>query len=262
MATFVARHNQNNRNLIEALSITAGQTLNFRNLPTDEAAWALLESEADLGLISPLLFGKRQSDIALLGGACVAAVGATGEWRLHFRQGLHSIDTLGIYGTRGMSDMLAEILLREKYGMQPRLHQVTGPAPQALAAVDAILTTSDEERTELDSSSSLDIIDEWFDMTQLPLVREVFIGWERRLDAIIDHAVRTAGEITDTEALHTLKAAMQGRGTENETEAIPSHFRYVFNDDAVEGLRTFFQMAFFYGLHPDIPDLLFWMAEE
>lgn len=236
--------------------------MNIQDLPTDEATWALLESEADLGLISPLLFGKRQSDISLLGGACVAAVGATGEWRLHFREGLHSIDTLGIYGPRGMSDMLTEILLREKYGMQPRLHQVAGPAPQALAHVDAILTTNEEERAELASPSSLDIIDEWFDMTQLPLVREVFIGWERRLDATIDHAVRTAGEITDTESLRALNITMQGRGTDSETEAVPSHFRYTFNDDAVEGLRMFFQMAFFYGLHPDIPDLSFWTPEE
>lgn len=262
MATLVTQINEHNRVLIDALALSMGPMLTLRDMPASEAAWTLFESEADFALASPLLYGQRESDMTLLGGACVSAVGATGEWLLHFNSGLHSIETVGYFGERGMSTMLAEIVLKEKFGMAPRLLQVSGEAQQALASVDALLTTDDLQRTGFDSPSHIDIIDEWFDMTQLPLVRELFIGWETRMDAVIDAAVRSAGELVDAEALHAVEVMMEQRDTLLETEAIPAHFRYRITEDALEGLEAFLQMAFFHGLHRDIPDIVFWKDEE
>ncbi len=262
MASLVTQKHEYNQSLLDALQQAMGPTLDLRDLPASETAWTLLESEADLALASPLLYGQREGDMTILGGACVAAVGATGEWLLHFHEGLRSIDTVGYYGERGMHTIVAEIILKEKYGMQPRLLQVKAGAEEAMASVDALLTTDDTQRAGFSSPSHIDVIDEWFDMTQLPLVREIILGWESRMDAAIDTAVRTAGEVVDTEALHQLDLKMQGRNAATETEALPGHFRYRFTEDAVEGLQVFFQMAFFHGLHRDIPDFAFWTEEE
>ncbi|MFZ1730325.1 MAG: MqnA/MqnD/SBP family protein [Bacteroidota bacterium] len=262
MSILVTQYHDHSRALIDALALAMGPTLEPRDLPASEVAWALFESEADLALASPLLYGQRESDMTLLGGACVAAVGATGEWLLHFNSGLHSIQTVGFFGERGMPTMLAEIVLKEKFGMAPKLLQVGGDAQQALATVDALLTTDDLQRSGLDSPAHIDVIDEWFDMTQLPLVREIFIGWKTRMDASIDAAIRSAGDLVDTEALHAVEVLMEDRNTLLETEAVPSHFRYRLTEDAIEGLEAFLQMAFFHGLHRDIPDVVFWAEED
>ena len=267
MATIVARYHDHNRRLLEELQLAAGPVLTMEDLTASEASWSLAESMTDLALVSPLFFGKRESDVALMGGACVAAVGATGEWLLHFHRGLRSIGTVGYFGERGMATILAEIILKEKYGMHPRLQQLPTPADAAASralfdSVDALLTTGDAQRAHIDSPSHIDIIDEWFDMTQLPLVREVFIGWETRIDAAIDAAIRTAGEAADNEALRQLDAKMQGRGSDSELEALPAHFRYRFTEDVAEGLEEFFRLAFYYGLHRDIPDFVFWTEGE
>ncbi|MBE0644089.1 MAG: hypothetical protein IH600_08415 [Bacteroidetes bacterium] len=262
MPSFVTQTHEYNRALLDAIAQAMGPTLDLRDLPPSETAWTLLESEADMALASPLLYGQREGDMAILGGACVAAVGATGEWLLHFHEGLQSIETVGFYGERGLHTIVAEIVLKEKYGMKPRLLQVHGPAEEAMSLVDALLTTEGEQRSGFTSSSHIDVIDEWFDMTQLPLVREIVIGWEARMDAAIDAAVRQAGDAIDTEALHVLDMKMQGRNAATETETLPGHFRYRFTEEAVEGLQVFFQMAFFHGLHRDIPDFAFWVEGE
>jgi predicted solute-binding protein len=266
MPSLVARYHEHNRRLLEELQLAAGPGMEMRDLTPTEASWTLLESETDLGLISPLLFGKRESDLALMGGACVAAVGATAEWLLHFRSGLRSIDTVGYFGDRGMPSILAEILLKEKYGMFPRMQQLPMPtealpATALLASVDAVLSTGESQRDGFESTPHLDVIDEWFDLTQLPLVLEVFIGWESRMDAAIDAAIRAAGETADAEALHSVDLLLQGRNAATEREILPGHFRYRFTEEVIEGLQAFFQMAFFHGLHRDIPGFVFWSED-
>ncbi len=258
MASLVTHYHDYNRPLLDALAERMGPALDLRDMPAVDTAWTLLASEADLGLVTPLLLGQRESDMAILGGACVAAVGATGEWLLYFREGLRSIETVGYFGERGIHTIVAEIVLKEKFGLRPRMLRVKGDATQALASVDALLTIDAEQRGGLVSPSHIDLIDEWFDMTQLPLVREVLLVWETRMQDAIDAAVRGAGELVDDEALHALDLKMQGRNAATETEALPGHYRYRFTEDAVEGLRAFFQMAFFHGLHRDIPDIMFW----
>lgn len=267
MPSLAAPFHDSNQPLLDALRRVAGPALSIENMTASETSWSLADAQTDLALISPLFFGKRESDVALLGGACVAAVGATGEWLLHFHRGMRSIETVGYFGERDMSVIVAEILLKEKYGMQPRMQQLpvqTDPAyAQALFdTLDAVVTTSEARRAGITSPSHIDLIDEWFDMTQLPLVREVFIGWETRLDAALDATVRAAGEATDTDALRRVDESLQGRAAETEHESLPAHFRYRFTEDVLEGLQTFFHLAFYYGLHRDIPDLIFWSEKD
>ena len=267
MPSLAAHFTDRNRHLLEALSHEAGATLIPRNCETGEAEHLLEESETDVALVSPLFFGRRESDLALLGGACVAAVGATGEWLLHFHRGLRDIRTVGYFGLPGMETMLAEILLREKYGMSPRMQRLpepsaSRPAGMLFDSVDALLTRGAGERSELVTTSHIDLIDEWFDMTLLPLVHEVFIGWETRVDSGLDAAIRVAGAAADDAAVREIDAKLAGRGSDSETEALPAHFRYRFTEDVLEGMQVFFQLAFAYGLHRDIPDLVFWEAEQ
>ncbi len=252
-------HKQDRNDGLVAAVLQAGEgAISATDEPADRIEWLLLEHQADIALTSPLLFGKREGDLVLLPGACLTAGGSTNDVQLYFREGLRSIETLGYYGAPGIDTMLAQIVLKEKYGMKPRLQPVTQLHIDALTTVDALVRTSTEPGYLFPPDAGLDLIDEWFDMTQLPFVREVFLGWEASVDAAAAAAIEQAGELLDDESLRELERAMETSEFSVATSAIPPHYRYKFTDDAHEGLRMFFQLAFFHGLHRDIPDFRIW----
>lgn len=261
MPILTAKENLRNHLLLEAIDLETGPLLERLSLSGADVEWKLLEGEADIALASPLVFAKREGDLVILAGACVAATGATGDILLQFNTGLRRIQTVGFYGEPGLETMLTEIILKEKYGMHPRFFPMQRAPREALAAVDAVLFTPDAVRQPSAGAAVIDIIDEWFDMTQLPFVREILIAWEARMDAAMDDALHRAGDAVDTHALEVVDEQMRGRGTEFGTESLPAHYRYRFTPDALEGLQSFFQMAFFHGLHRDIPNITFWTRE-
>jgi predicted solute-binding protein len=262
MPTLSTRHHARNQDLLEALDRVSEGSIEHMIQNDAEIQWNFLEGEVDIALASPLLFAKREADLVLLEGACVAALGATGELRMQFRQGLRNITSVGYYGAPGIETMLAEIILKEKYKMHPRFLPVKHAPAEAIAMVDALLFPIESEHQPKEDAAFIDIIDEWFDMTQLPFVREVFVAWESHMTEEIDSLFRLAGDEIDVESLIRIDEQMAGRGTESNTEALPAHYRYRFTDDAQEGLKNFFQMAFFHGLHRDIPSFMFWAPDE
>ncbi|MDT8323189.1 MAG: MqnA/MqnD/SBP family protein [Bacteroidota bacterium] len=263
MPILSTQEHERNRALLEVLDSELGPSLDRREQSPADSAWKLLEGELDLALVSPLVFAQREGDLTLLHGACVAATGATGEVVLQFRQGLREINTVGFYGDAGLDAMLAEIILKEKYRVHPRFFQMTREPAEALAAVDALLYPADIALQPAEGCATMDMIDEWFDLTQLPFVREVFVAWESRMDAAVDDAIRRAGDVVDAEVLRALDEEMRGRNSsEDATASLPAHYRYRFTPDALEGMQSFFKMAFFHGLHRDIPNFTFWSPEE
>lgn len=262
MPILVAHEHDRNRALLAAIEAEGAPALERRDLSPADVEWQLLEGEADIALASPLTFAKREADLSILSGACVAATGATGEILLQFRSGLRHIETVGFYGEPGLETMLTEVILKEKYGMHPRFFPMKRSPEQALAAVDALLFIPGRDEHPGESAQHIDIIDEWFDMTQLPFIREVLVAWKARMDDTIDESMRRAGEDMDAGMLEAVDEQMHGRGSETGRESLPAHYRYRFTPDAQEGLQTFFHMAFYHGLHRDIPHFAFWTPEE
>lgn len=261
MISLVYHRSGRNGALAEAVRRAAEGGITLDDELPSRVDWLLLEQQADTALASPLLYGQREGDLVLLPGACLAASGATEDVYLHFREGLKTIETLGYYGDTDIDTMLAQVILKEKYGMAPRLVRLTQSPAEALTVVDALLLARNEDALAAPPPSAIDLYDEWFDMTQLPFVREVFLAWETVVTPDFAEAVRIAGDLLDDAALRQLEHDMEHERPEVETSTIPPHYRYRFTDDAGEGLRMFFQLAFFHGLHRDIPEFRIWEGE-
>ncbi|HOJ03700.1 MAG TPA: hypothetical protein PK916_06835 [Bacteroidota bacterium] len=262
MMTFVHSAHKRNSALLSTFMAESGSTLFLEpTMPLGDAEWQFTEGVADGGLLSPLAYGKREGEVVLLPGACLAAYAGTGDIRLLFRGGLKSFATLGHYHEPDLELMLAQVLLKEKYGMEPRLLRVKGEVAEVMPAVDALLLGTRDADRAVHGYDGLDMIDEWFDMTQLPFVREVFMAWEHRVDPAVVTAVGRAGEILDEQALREVEKLLQQHDEGPLLSAMPAHYRYRLDDDAMEGLRQFFQFAFYHGLHRDIPDFRVWESE-
>lgn len=248
---------------LQAEAIAAGLSVHDEPPPTVERR--LREMETDLAVVSPGAYGERETDLAILPGACVAAVGATGDLLLHFHPGLRDFTRIAYSGPEGLDLILLRIVLAEKYGLQPEFLRVDGDLAAMLSKADAALAR-EESTPEIGSDATaegvIDVVDEWFDLTQLPFVRLLAVGWEQRMDKTLYELVERAGEAADREAIGELDRIMHGRSTLIGTEPIPGHYRFRFSEEVVEGLQAFFRYAFFYGLHRDIPHFNFWKPEE
>lgn len=227
-----------------------------------DAAWRLRENECDAALVSPVAYALGEGEVSLVGDAVVSSVGGTREAMLVFRGGLGRIASLAIPAAGTLDAMLAQIVLREKYDMQPVVSVVPASWRDALTTHEAVLVTGEEAAALAVDSPSIDLGDEWYDMTQLPLVRAVVAGWNHRLAAPFADAVRRAAAEADRAALAALQVASDGRFSADELHLIPPHRRFVLDDDAREALDSFFRLAFFHGLHRDIPTFHVWAPEE
>ncbi|MBL0175284.1 MAG: hypothetical protein IPP94_08490 [Ignavibacteria bacterium] len=234
-------------------------TLALSDAGTAQTDWELAEQVVEVALVSPLACARNQTDISILAGASVSATGGTGDTILLFNRGLHDFRTVACRSVDSPDALLAALVLREKYHMTPVLHQHAGSPAEALADVDAILLAGDQ-LAGIDPAAfpSIDIVDEWFDMTELPFVRAVVAGWDSNLNPAIAEAVRAAGNEADAAALVAVGEKMEHYYSTDAISPIPGHYRYSLDDDTRDAIDEFFRLLFFHGLHRDVPALRYW----
>lgn len=227
----------------------------------EKAEWMLLENLCDVALVSPLAFAKKQTEFVFLSGASVSIVGRTDELLLVFRSGLKSVASVAVLCEHEIDSILTQIILQEKFGITAKFQRTRGTIAELLTAHDAVLVRRDELVEDV-PKESIDIYDEWFDLFQLPFVRNLVVGWKHRVTAQLNATIAAAGKRTDVQSLLRLEEKMKTRLIMNERDSIVGHYRYTWNEDMMDGMQTFFRLAFYYGLHRDVPTLLPWEEEE
>ena len=225
----------------------------IKKVRQDEAAWSMLEMECDAAVVSPVVYARKQKELVMLDGACVAEFGATGDVMLYFKPGLHHISKIITIDMQETDILLTKIVLSEKYRMEPEFIPMETTVMEAIQHADGVLAPGTAPVENGLSQECMDMSDEWFDMVQVPYVRYVMAGWKHRITEELDLIVKEVGKEADEKALKLLDATVHGRLTDDETHQIPAHRRYYHTQDTLEGLETFFRYAFYHGLHKDIP---------
>lgn len=97
-----------------------------------------------------------------------------------------------------------------------------------------------------ESTESLDLVDAWTDITELPYVHLLWVSREPDLSLVdINLMIETA---RDAENMHT---------THDNT----GFFTYYLGEEQTDGLREFLRMAYYHGILQDIADVKFHAAE-
>jgi len=126
--------------------------------------------EVDVALI-PVAAGEA-AGLTRVGSLGIASEGAVLSVLLFLRCAPADVETLALDRASRTSRILAEIILRERYGRTPRI--VEPPADAELVIGDVALQRARED------GGSLDLAEEWFALTGLPMV---FAAWYGRPDA-------------------------------------------------------------------------------
>ncbi|HXX64617.1 MAG TPA: MqnA/MqnD/SBP family protein [Bacteroidota bacterium] len=203
--------------------------------------------------LSPIDFARNASDYRIVPGCAVSSDSGNKSLVLYFRGGAQAVRTLAVPPTSASDIVLAKILLAERFDSEPQLVPVVGDLPFMLAKADAALLSGE---AALNASAvqpeSIDLIEEWVAATDLPYVHGFWCGREKGLSK------------EECGVLSALNTDIAGRSetSQRENPAPAEIYSYDFTESVQEGIREFLRYAYYHGILPDVPELVFFGSSE
>ncbi len=196
----------------------------------------LLQDELAGAFVTPIEYAKHHTQLRILGGVCLASHGETHTIELHFRDNLRSIDSLAINPESSSEIILAKSILTEKFNCSPQLLAVQRMTPEVLKKSDSVLVVGDDCIEWEDHHNRIDLVDEWFDITEYPYVHGFWVTKEHAL--------------TPEEVKRIQENVLQ-------EEYLPIEFSFAFDEAALASLEEYYKIAFYYGILKEVPDIQF-----
>jgi len=165
--------------------------------------------DLDVALI-PSIEYFRLPGARIVSDACVACEGQVKSVRLYGRKPVDQIETLALDEGSRTSAVMARILLKERFRLEPRLKLLPLGASAEQSDADAVMLIGDRGMFAPEGPFQFvwDLGEEWVRWTGLPFVFAMWVtrspgscnGLERALAAARDEGVRRLDEIARAEA--------------------------------------------------------------
>jgi chorismate dehydratase len=206
------------------------------------------------GFLTPSDFARDSSDYQVVPNAAVVSDSPSGPVSLHFRGGLHTISTLAADPSSSAEIVLARIILAEEFDSFPVLVPVRGSLDEMLALADAALLVGDISRMEHHlRNDTVDLVEAWHELTELPYVYGFWCGREHSLSEI---------DVLNIQGVHR-RVHESSHQRASDTEAGPKErFAYLFQGVAEDAVREFFHYAFYHGILQDVPMLTYFSSRS
>ena len=229
---------------------------------SSQNALRLKSGELDAALLSPIDYARNSSEYLLIPNVCVSSTGSR-TVLLHFREGLRNINTIAADIGLTSELVLAKIILNEKYDSNPRFLPMAPDVTVMLEKADAALLVGGPSLiSSLDTKCTIDLVNEWHDLTDLPFVLAL---WISHRDSLTQNRVHLLKQSRDEGILHlseiALTASNEERSTPEECKSYLSSFNFTLDENAIESLSEFYRYAFYYGVIGEIPEIKFYPAE-
>ena len=225
----------------------------------------LIQGQVELALIPSIEYAKGKGAWQIVPQICLAAQGALGSMALFFNKDLHTLRRIAVDERFPSALALLQIILREKYEIESELIPVSADLPTMLTRADAALLCGDRAlNAQADFPAHLDLGEEWYDLTGLPFVAAFWAGHEISLSENEAHILQQSAEIglRNIEKISKEFAAAHPQDFAFYQSYLNDRLRYTFGKSEIEGLKEFFNYAFYLGLIEHIPDLHFLGQEE
>ena len=209
-----------------------------------QLALQLRQGKLDGAFLSPIEYAKEYRESSIVPRAGVVAEGESGSVVLLFNDHVRKLQSVAVDPAFPSEIVLANIVLKEKYDITPQFIPVPGNVHEAFSKADAVLAVDTEAFVVREQRNKLDLVDEWFDITEMPFVHGLWV--------VRDHA------LTNDDVLALIACVQPAESLpeiSTEEKEYLEHFRYELDDEAVTSLAEFFRMAFYHGILADIPDV-------
>jgi chorismate dehydratase len=207
--------------------------------------------EADIGLV-PVAEVARQN-LTVLADVGIACDGPVRSILVFSRKPWQEVRTIAGDSSSRTSVLLAQILLRERFGVAPTMLPHPPDLLEMLATHDAALVIGDPA-LRLDpqalSARSMDLGEEWQRLTGLPMVFAAWAGSASLKGQLPGGLFRDslAAGIANLEAIVEKEAPPRGISNDLALQYLREHIRYELGDREWRGLEEFLRRARLHGL--------------
>jgi chorismate dehydratase len=207
---------------------------------------ALAAGELDVAMI-PSIEYARHPEFSIVSDACIACDGPVRSVKLYGRVPVEDIQTLALDIGSRTSAALARILLKERFGIVPKLRSLPIGVELDDMPGDAVLMIGDRGMTPINKAFEFvwDLGEEWSRWTGLPFVFSLWVaragidlrGLERTLAMARDLGLTRLAEIARREA------PLIGIPEEDCLSYLRDHLEFRFGRRQRQGLERFFALA-------------------
>lgn len=225
----------------------------------------LLNKEVDLALIPSIEYSRirRERLLSIVPDIGVVSHREVNSVELFFNKNLSDLRTIAVDNSSKTSVALLEIVLREKYDIEPVLVPMKPDLTLMLKETDAALIIGDNALEQCGvMDNKLDLGDEWNDLTDgLPFVYSFWAGLKGALTAgDVQTLVRSrdlgVASINEISADYVSKKP-GGMPADFYVDYLTDNIQFYLGKDELEGLKEFYSYCYFFGIIDEVPDLFF-----
>jgi chorismate dehydratase len=229
---------------------------------SSQNALRLKSRELDVALLSPIDYARNSDQYLIVPNICVSsAAGRT--VLLHLREGLRRINTVAVDIGLTSELVLAKIVLSEKYDTDPQFIPMTPDINTMLAKADAALLVGGPALfSSLDAARTIDLVEEWNDLTDLPYVYALWMSHRNLLTLGTVHSLKQSCEegVRHMKEI-ALEASKNKHVSRQECEDYLSSFSFDLDDEAIESISEFYRYSFYYGVLGEVPEIKLYPQE-
>jgi hypothetical protein len=207
--------------------------------------------EVDLALLEPAIALADVESYPILDACVLASVKSFPYASLEFSGGINDVSLIQSSGALNQAAVVARIVLQEQYDLETRILPKEGESSDQSST--AHLSFGNPQPDSGSARSSLDIGQEWFELTAVPLVWGVFCASGERVSGLPAGHFETlvSGAWIRERLLEWL--AEDPTVSEPEVSAFVDDIRFQFDPEVVAGLDELAHYLFYYGVIDDIP---------
>jgi chorismate dehydratase len=229
---------------------------------SSQNALRLKSRELDVALLTPVDYARNSNEHLIVPNICASST-ASRTVLLHLREGLRRINTIAVDIGLTSELVLAKIVLSEKYDSEPQFIPMTPDINTMLAKADAALLVGGPALfSSLDAARTIDLVEEWGDLTDLPYVHALWLSHRNSLTLDTVHSLKQSCEqgVRHMKEI-ALEASKNEEVSRQEFESYLSSFRFDLDDEAVESISEFYRYAFYYGMLGEVPEIKLYPEE-
>jgi chorismate dehydratase len=229
---------------------------------SSQNALRLKSRELDVALLSPIDYARNSDQYLIVPSICVSST-TSRTVLVHLREGLRRINTVAVDIGLTSELVLAKIVLSEKYDSDPQFIPMAPDINAMLAKADAALLVGGPALfSSLDAARTIDLVEEWNDLTDLPYVHSLWLSHRDSLTRGAVHSLKQSCK----EGLHHLKdialaTSESEHVTREECESYLSSFSFELDEEAIESISEFFRYAFYYEVLGEVPEIKLYPEE-
>jgi len=217
----------------------------------------LMSREIDAAILTPIDYARMSSDLKLFPAIGIASIVESRTVVLCVNRDIRQLKTVAIGSATATDVVLAKVILKEQFKSDISFVPVNGPVDELLAKADAALLCGDAVLTSMWDGPTIDLIEEWTEMTGLPFVHAVCAvladGTDRSaLEAVMTEAQREGRE--DRSACVASVAAAMDIPDERIEDQF-ALYQYELLPTHREAIDEFFRLAYFHGVLQDVPEI-------